>query len=52
MNQDLLIAILSTIAMMLSGGSAMIAPKPLNLIGFALFTIAATLNWVEFSKRK
>jgi len=52
MSQYLLIAILSTIAMILAGGSVMIAPNPLNLIGFALFTIATTLNWVQFSKRK
>ena len=47
----LLIAILSTIAAALSGGAAVIGSSPIGLVAFALFTVAATLNWVEFSKR-
>jgi|TARA_B110000305_G_scaffold65627_1_gene73367 hypothetical protein len=48
----LLIAILSTIAAALMAGSAAINPSPLKLLAFALFTVAATLNWIEFSKRR
>ena len=47
----LLIAILSTIAAALSGAAAVIGSSPIGLVAFALFTVAATLNWVEFSKR-
>jgi len=48
----LLVAILSTIAAALSGGSAAINPSPLKLLAFSLFTVAATLNWIVFSKRR
>ena len=48
----LLIAILSTIAAALMAGSAAINPSPLKLLAFALFTVAATLNWIVFSKRR
>ena len=47
----LLVAILSTIAAALSGGAVVIGSSPIRLAAFALFTVAATLNWVEFSKR-
>ena len=47
----LLIAILSTIAAALSAGSAAINPSPLKLLAFACFIVAATLNWIVFSKR-
>lgn len=48
----LLIAILSTIAAALMAGSAAINPSPLKLLALALFIIAATLNWIVFSKRR
>ena len=48
----LLIATLSTIAAACSAGSAIIDPSPISLVAFALFTVAATLNWIEFSKRR
>lgn len=51
MNQSLLIAILSTIAMVFSGIFAGLKPAPLKLVAFAGFTIAATLNWVKYSSR-
>ena len=51
MNKHLLIAILSTIAMALSAGSAIIAPDPLSLLAFGLFTIACTLNWTAIVKK-
>jgi hypothetical protein len=47
----LLIAILSTIAAALMAGSAAMNPSPLKLLAFALFIVAATLNWIVFSKR-
>ena len=50
--QLLLIAVLSTVAAALSAVSAVIAPSPLSVLAFAGFTIASTLNWVAFSKRK
>lgn len=51
-NRSLLIAFLSTIAAAFSGGSAVIDPSPIALVAFALFTVAATLNWIEFLKRR
>ena len=44
----LLIAVLSTIAAALSGGSVIINPRPLGIIAFAGFAIAAFLNWGSF----
>ena len=52
MNTYLLIAVFSTVALTLSGVSALINPGPLKLLAFMLFTIAATLNWMAFSRRK
>ncbi|MFT4548876.1 MAG: hypothetical protein ACI9MB_002844 [Verrucomicrobiales bacterium] len=48
----LLIAILSTIAAAFSTGSAVIDPSPLSLLAFVGFTVASTLNWIVFSKRR
>lgn len=48
----LLIAIFSVIAAALMAGSAAINPSPFKLLAFALFTVAATLNCIELSKRK
>ena len=50
--QILLIAILSTIAAALSGGSAAINPTPLSVLAFAGFTIASALNWNLFAKSR
>lgn len=47
----LLIAVLSTVAMVFSGGSAMIGPTPLKYLAFALMATASILNWNEFLKR-
>lgn len=49
-NHYFLIAFLSTIAVAFSGGSVALGPNSLNLIAFAGFTIASTLNWVSFFK--
>lgn len=48
----LLIAILQTIAAASFAGSAAINPSPLKLLAFACLTVAATLNWIAFSKRR
>ena len=50
--QNLVVAILSTIAAAFSAGSALLDPSPISLLAFALFTVAATLNWIAVSKRK
>ncbi len=51
MNQRLLIAVLSTISMLLAGGAILLNNNLLSVIAFGGFTIAATLNWVSlFSK--
>ena len=45
-------AILSTIAILLSGASAILNPTTLKVIALVLFTVACTLNWVEYTKRR
>ena len=45
-------AILSTIAVVLSGAYATLNPTTLKTIALVLFTIACTLNWVEYTKRR
>jgi hypothetical protein len=45
-------AILSTIAVALSGAYAILSPTTLKIIALVLFTIACTLNWVELSLPK
>ena len=45
-----LVAILSTIAAVFMAVSAAINPSPLELLAFALFATAATLNWFAFLK--
>ncbi|MAI72003.1 MAG: hypothetical protein CMM01_13970 [Rhodopirellula sp.] len=41
-------AILSTLAMFLSGISVTLSNNPLGVIAFGGFTIAAVLNWVVY----
>ena len=50
--QLLLIAILSTIAVVFSWISAVLNSSPISSLALALFTVASTLNWIEFSKRR
>lgn len=45
-------AILSTIAVALSGAYATLNPTTLKTIALVLFTVACTLNWVEYTKRR
>ena len=49
--QYLLIAMFSAVPVAFSAGSAILDPSPISLLACALFTVASTLNWIQFSKR-